>query len=325
MNGKCREAQMQRGTKVKREQLHPGNPVLFFFLISSMLLIPVLGTMGCVTMQEFSRVKADLSDLSRQQDDFRAEARQEMASLRKGQKDLGGRLADLGADIADLHSEIQAVSGKVEEKIYQADAFSDDVRGDRAQGLADLSAAVEKLGKEVDHIKEELGLTVGGSPGRRSGALTRPEAAADKSPDSGPDAAVQAEGELLSCEEEYTAIRELFKKKDFQACLTRWRDFLARCADNKLAGNAQFWLAETFYKMGDYEKAILEYDKVRKDYPESVKVPDAMLKTGYAMAEIGLFEGAREILNELIVYYPKSSQAEWAKNRLRRLGAGEGE
>ncbi len=325
MNGKCREALRQRGTKVKREQLHPGNPVLFFLLTASMALIPALGSSGCSTMQEFSRVKADLAELSRQQDEFRVEARQEMASIRKEQTDLNVRMAELGADIVDVQVEIQAVSGKVEEKIYQADAFSEDVSGDRAQSLADLTAAVEKLDKEVSDIKEELGLTVGAGRLRIPGALSSPEAAADKNPDLGPDAAVQEGGEPLSCEEEYTAIRELFKKKDFQTCLTRWRDFLTRCADNKLAGNAQFWLAETFYKMGDYEKAILEYDKVRKDYPESVKVPDAMLKTGYAMAEIGLFEGAREILNELIVYYPKSSQAEWAKNRLRRLGGGEGE
>jgi len=294
---------------------------LIFFLAAAIVLISTFGSVGCISVEEFNRVKADLAGLSRQQDEFRAETKQEMSSLRQGQTDLSAGQADLGADIEELQIEIQAVSGRVEEKIYQADAFSEDMHGDRSQRLADLTAAVEDLAKEVSDIKDELGLPAGVTPGKSPGILPDKEDAAVSSPGE----AVQEEEKFLSCEEEYTVIREIFKKKDFHACQVRWRKFLTRCSHNKLAGNAQFWLAETYYKMGDYEKSILEYDKVRSNYPESVKVPDAMLKTGYAMAELGMIDGAREILNDLISYYPKSSQAEWARNRLRRLGPGEGE
>jgi TolA-binding protein len=68
-----------------------------------------------------------------------------------------------------------------------------------------------------------------------------------------------------------------------------------------------------------YEKAILEYQKVLEQYPDSNKTAAARLKQGYAFAELGEHANARLILNELITRYPDSREAGFAKEKLKKL------
>ncbi|MCP4718042.1 MAG: tetratricopeptide repeat protein, partial [Desulfobacteraceae bacterium] len=68
-----------------------------------------------------------------------------------------------------------------------------------------------------------------------------------------------------------------------------------------------------------YEKAILEYQKVLEDYPESNKTAAARLKQGYSFAELGETANARLILKELIKRHPDSNEAKYARKKLKSL------
>ena len=56
--------------------------------------------------------------------------------------------------------------------------------------------------------------------------------------------------------------------------------FLAAFPQSPLADNAQYWLAETQYVRGQYQPALAEFQKVMDQYPQSAKLPDALLKVG---------------------------------------------
>jgi TolA-binding protein len=58
---------------------------------------------------------------------------------------------------------------------------------------------------------------------------------------------------------------------------------------------------------------------VRRKYPQSGKVPAAVLKQGFAFAELGERVNARLILQELVEKYPQSQEATKAKARLKAL------
>jgi len=58
------------------------------------------------------------------------------------------------------------------------------------------------------------------------------------------------------------------------------QDFLARYPKDELAANAQYWLGETYYGEKKWNDAIVEFQKVLKEYKGSDKVPDALLKIG---------------------------------------------
>ncbi|MFW6012065.1 MAG: tetratricopeptide repeat protein, partial [Desulfosalsimonas sp.] len=71
------------------------------------------------------------------------------------------------------------------------------------------------------------------------------------------------------------------------------------------------YFAETWY-----EKAILEYEKVIKNYPEGNKAPGAYLKQGMAFYKLGENANARLIFQTLIQKYPDSEEAKIAKRQV---------
>ena len=50
--------------------------------------------------------------------------------------------------------------------------------------------------------------------------------------------------------------------------------------DHELAGNAFYWLGETFYVRDDYEQAAVAFARGYKNFPAGSKAPDNLLKLG---------------------------------------------
>jgi tol-pal system protein YbgF len=118
----------------------------------------------------------------------------------------------------------------------------------------------------------------------------------------------------------YDAAKKIFDEGDTAKAQVQFKNFLKKYPDSDLAGNAQFWLAESFYATKWYEKAILEYQKVMEDYPKHNKVAGAKLKQGYSFAELGEKTNAGFILNDLIKTFPNSNEAKLARKKLKSLG-----
>jgi TolA-binding protein len=58
---------------------------------------------------------------------------------------------------------------------------------------------------------------------------------------------------------------------------------------------------------------------VRRRYPQSDKVGAALLRQGFAFAELGEKLNARLVLQELVEKYPQSSEAARARQKLKSL------
>jgi len=86
-----------------------------------------------------------------------------------------------------------------------------------------------------------------------------------------------------------------------------------------LADNAQFWIGECFMGLKQYEHAILEFNKVIKNYPKENKVPNAMYRQAIAMQKIDEATGAKIVLKNLIKTYPNSPEAADAKKKLSSM------
>jgi tol-pal system protein YbgF len=86
-----------------------------------------------------------------------------------------------------------------------------------------------------------------------------------------------------------------------------------------LTDNAQFWIGESYYSENNYEKAILEYEKVIKNYPEGDKVPHALLKQGLSFLKLGDKASARLLFQQIMKDYPNTNQARIAKAKLAEI------
>lgn len=118
---------------------------------------------------------------------------------------------------------------------------------------------------------------------------------------------------------------------DFDAALARFRDgqypeaiagfqhFLKAYPDNGLAGDAQYWLGESWYVSRNEEAARDAFINLGLRYPQSTRLPDALLKLGYLYAQSGDTGRAREVLQKLVQVYPDSEAARLAQQRLSSL------
>ena len=95
--------------------------------------------------------------------------------------------------------------------------------------------------------------------------------------------------------------------------------FLASYPDSSYTDNAQYWLGEVYYVSRKFREAQAEFGKVITQHPQSPKVPDAMLKTGFIQYELKDWGAARNTLTELTESYPGTTAARLAQERLDRM------
>ncbi len=119
--------------------------------------------------------------------------------------------------------------------------------------------------------------------------------------------------------EVYNAALADFNNGDLVLAESRFVAFLVQFPQHELAGNAQYWLGEVDYNQKKFEQAISEYDKVVKNYPQSPKVPAALLKTAYANIELKKKKEATAILRKIIKDFKNTEEAKLAQTRLRKL------
>lgn len=77
--------------------------------------------------------------------------------------------------------------------------------------------------------------------------------------------------------------------------------------------------AAASYDDGQYEDAILEYQKLIDTYPKDKRVPEAYLRQGLSLINLGRKQEAKYFLNTLIDKYPNSREARTAREKLKTI------
>jgi tol-pal system protein YbgF len=192
----------------------------------------------------------------------------------------------LGAQTTDASSKVDQISGQVQ-------ALHD--------AVDELKARLAKVSKQLDDIQS--GQHNLSNP---AGQPASPGAAAVQAPP--PDALYN------------DALRDFNAGKNDLAA-QEFTQYVQAYGTTDLAGNAQFYLGEVLYRQGNYQQAILAYNKVLDQYPGGNKAAAAQLKKGLALLEAGQRDAAVQELRSLINRFPKSPEATQAKDRLAKLGA----
>lgn len=114
------------------------------------------------------------------------------------------------------------------------------------------------------------------------------------------------------------------RESNFDAAQTKFNAFMTAHSTHALAGNAQYWLAETYYVRGDYRQSAKLFAKGYQDYPQGQKAPDCLLKLGLSLAKLGQKEDACLSLQQLQNEFPgdNSPVNRRAKQEMTQLGCG---
>lgn len=95
-------------------------------------------------------------------------------------------------------------------------------------------------------------------------------------------------------------------QQDYAAAQTGFTDFLQRFPKDELAGNAQYWLAETHYVQGQYKQAAIAFLEGYEKYGDGAKGPDSLLKLALSLSKLGQNGAACSSLRELDTRYPQA-------------------
>lgn len=119
----------------------------------------------------------------------------------------------------------------------------------------------------------------------------------------------------------YSYAIELNRQRKYSEARAKFQEFIKKYPKDQLAGNAQYWIGETYYSVNDMKNAMTSFQDVINKFPKSNKIPDAMLKIGYVQEKQGNKQEAVATFQNLLKKFPKSKPATLARQKLQTLGA----
>ncbi|TLN07068.1 tol-pal system protein YbgF [bacterium] len=279
-------------------------------------LLSALTLGGCVTVDQnqasttsrediVAKLQEEVQVLKRAVDEHNTRQATEVA--------LSERVAQLGARVDQMDQEVKALKGKVEELDIRsrqaAPQQSQGVEGIRTQ-IADLATRIESLSTQVTpRAQDKKGKIEGQQP-----------EAVKTAPPVVPPVAVDATKSGEETKKLYDTGYNLYRQGKYAEGRQALEEYIKYYPDTPLTDNAHFWIGESYYNEGQYEKSILAYDKIVREFQKGDKVPSALLKQAFAFDALGDQLDAKILLKKLIKEYSDSEQAAVAKRKLEVLG-----
>lgn len=204
-------------------------------------------------------------------------------------------LVEMLARIDALQQENNQLRGELEEQAHLVEELK--------QRLADVYRDLDRRVSQMERVA---------APASGS-AATAPTAAATSTPPA--TAPAQAAAESAAYQKAFDLLRELRYEQASEA----FTAFLKSYPNGRYAPMAQYWLAEAGYARRDFAGAVADYQTLVQRFPDSPKVAESLLKSGYAQLELGKKAEAQQAFAALVERFPQSPEAQQAQASLKRL------
>jgi tol-pal system protein YbgF len=163
-----------------------------------------------------------------------------------------------------------------------------------------LQQQMEKMQADYEYRLEQMEKG-GGRPGGAPPPRPNTQAAAPPPPSSA--AAPSAAG----ADQLYNDAFKKLQDGDYAGAERGFKAFLQSNPKHTLAGNAQYWLGETYYARRDYQDAMTAFAEGYKVYRTSPKGPDNLLKLGVTLAVLGRKPDACAVFAKFSQDYPRAT------------------
>jgi tol-pal system protein YbgF len=95
--------------------------------------------------------------------------------------------------------------------------------------------------------------------------------------------------------------------KDYDLAEQGFRGFLKKYPGDVRAADANYWLGETFFQRHQDREAAELFLLVSRDHPTAAKAPDALLRLGQSLAQMGEKDASCGTLAEVGRKYPRAA------------------
>ena len=243
-----------------------------------------------------------------------------------------------GTKLNDLESSVRDLRGQVETLTYQVRQLTEQL--DIARKEANYRLGALEGGAPATPIPQAgASGAVGGpmvspSPKPTAGSYGAPIKLA---PGAGSNVQAQKPGTLgsipadaeaadldggLSPRQQYDAAMELLARAQYPEAQNAFRGFVAANPANELAGPAQYWIGDISFTQKDYGGAAKSFAELLKRYSKTARAPDAMLKLGLSLLELGQKKEGCTTLGALKSKYPNANKAVLDRAAKRAAEAG---
>lgn len=223
----------------------------------------------------------------------------------------GSSVGELQVRLNDIEQQLRDLTGRIEEINHKLD-----------QNAMDFQSY-----KEANDLRFQE-MQSGGAAPSVAAASSRPSASFDAG-DTGakPAAAVANAAPLVTLpagtpQVQYDFAIDLLKRGQFPQARDAFKQFLEQHPKDALAGNAQYWLGETYYVQGQYKDAADSFLKGYTTYSKSSKAPDSLLKLGMTLGALNQKDAACATFGQLKEQFPQASPSVVARNKQERQKLG---
>lgn len=246
-------------------------------------------------IQEINQLKTELKNLKEQQaldqksleekvSNYEKEAQRLSQSLENIRNTYGSNVADFGVQLDKVVSSIMELNGKYELNVHRIDEINNEL-GKLKELYSKLSTTATSKQEKTEEKSTKLS------------EIKRPSSRKE----------YIALGKKFLNEKQWEASRIIFEE-----ALNKWND------SSKY--EIIMLIAESYYREGKFQNAILEYEKIIKDNPKNFgEMDEVLFKMGISFINISLKEDGKTILQELIKNYPKSKYASQAQKKLKEI------
>ncbi len=113
----------------------------------------------------------------------------------------------------------------------------------------------------------------------------------------------------------YQDALDAYYARRYDIAIKKFRKLLVRADAGDLADNCQYWIGESYYAMGDYYQAVVEFEKVYA-WEGSNKIGDAQLMVAISLLKAGERQQARNEFSALLSFFKKQAAAQKARRYL---------
>lgn len=206
-----------------------------------------------------------------------------MSQIEDQLRDLTGQIQQISHDLDQLKQRVETLSNDVDQRLavleHGGAAPPPGIGGPRPLAGGPPPGAPPPGAPGLSPPPHVLGqLPVGAGQTAAAGAAVGAGTASPPAPASPPPATPQ---------QQYDAAFKLLREANYPAAETALRAFIQRYPKDPLAGNAQYWLGETYFVRKDYANAAAVFADGYQKYPKGGKAADNLLKLGMALAQLG--------------------------------------
>ena len=229
--------------------------------------------------------------------------------------------------LSEIESQFQNLTNRFEEINFKLDKLSNRLsktQSDnqlRFQQIEENSVITSNTKKLVSSNRKDKSLLPGSSEPQDLGSVSYKETETENTTQQTQsiDTASAIVTEIFNSEErilpegkpekQYEFATSFLKVGDYTTAEKAFREFVLNNSEHELAGNAQYWYAETFRIRQLYTDAATAYLEGYQKYPKSNKAPINLLKLGVSLVQIGEKDQGCLMIVGVEKQYPKAKKS----------------